>query len=196
MQCPGPSSACVLPHRCVSTLLNVTSPVVGLLASLSDAQLSDVLTAAAAEMKSRALAGDTVSAVVERAFDKQASLRQCDPYIDSGLLVCPGVKTTASTSSHDCVFAAIGDTWVWDYPDMVYDERRNIVVGSTPLRMSVTLVTAIPGMVVDLVRSKARSSPKCHALTVTTFTVTPGRQLAKTATRRMTTTAGSALTHT
>lgn len=139
----------------MADLSNVTSED---LRVLGDVPLGNLVTLAIEEQRRRALEGGDTEALVEdgfeRGFNSKGEAR--DPWLASGILVCPGSKVDRSALSHECTFVNVDDSWVWESPDRIHDDVRNLPGPRTVMR-TVTLVLASEGMEVDMVSSKQRN---------------------------------------
>lgn len=126
--------------------------------SLSDLELVAVASAVAAEQHRRALEAADIDAIVKQAFVDGFTAQGLprDPWLQSGLLICPGARVDKSATSHECGFVSIGDTWVWESPDKVLDSVRHLP-GPRPVMRSVSVCTPWEGMELDLVISKMRT---------------------------------------
>ena len=140
------------------TLPDEESDLAGWVESLDDTALATVLRVARAVSSQRTIdAGDT-DALVElgfaEGFTRDGVAR--DPWIVSGLVVCPGSHQDRSATSHDCTFVAIDDDWVWDSPGAVADSVRRISGPRQSMR-TVSVVAPADGMGIDLVTSRMRT---------------------------------------
>jgi hypothetical protein len=108
----------------------------------------------AQEQHARAVAtGDPATlaqAALASAFDRKG--QPVTPWIDGGLLFCPGSIEPRGTG-HECVFVAVDDSWCWEHPQNVADH----VVRDDGRMRSVTVLVAVEGLAVTQVESKARS---------------------------------------
>jgi hypothetical protein len=150
--------------------------------TLSDLELLGVATAVAEEQHRRALEGADIEAIVKQAFvdgfTSQGLPR--DPWLQGGLLVCPGARVDKSATSHECGFVVIGDSWVWESPDKVFDSVRHLP-GPKPIMRSVSICTPWEGMELDLVLSKMRTG--VHSMKQARSFIVRGGELELVATR-------------
>lgn len=152
--------------------LNVGVPLVDdtVIVTAAYEDLSATIEALTAEQVRRALADNDPGALADKYFDMNFSVRTVHPVLENGLLICPGVKTLNSKTSHDCAFIAVDSSWVWDHSDAVWSEIRKTMHGSKMVQQSVTIVPVYDGVVVDVVTSKARSGP-CKMSQVKSYVV-------------------------
>lgn len=124
---------------------------------IEDDELGALLGLLLEEQKRRAVEAGDVNALIEEGFAKgfTAKGEAREPWMQAGLLVCPGGRLDKSGTSHTCGFVHIGEDWVWETPDKVYDEVRTIP-GPRPQMRSVTVVGAYEGMEVDFITSRTR----------------------------------------
>jgi len=153
----------------VDDLIDLTAPQV-----LDDSTIRRALTILAAEQVRRAVAAADPSALVEdgfrRGFDSKGLPH--DPWLQAGVLVCPGAKIDRSVMSHVCGFVRIGNHWVWEHPEIIEDSVRHLP-GPTSRMQSVSLVPVADGTAVDLIRARTRQG--VHELTaVRSFLVEDG----------------------
>ena len=145
------------------------------LLAATDAQIAVTIAALVEEQKRRALEGGDLDALANEAFEGPGFDRRGLanlPYLRDGLLICPGVKSEKSASSHDCTFVSVDDNWVWDHPDTAYTTMRQLP-GQKVVRQTVAIIPAYEGMEIDVVHSTARSGP-CQMKSARIFTVTGG----------------------
>lgn len=138
--------------------------------------LTATIQALTGEQVRRALADAEPAAVAEDAFEGAGfdfRGNPVAPYLFQGLLVCPGVKVEKSKTSHDCVFVSIGKEWVWESPDAVHDDMRQLP-GTKVVKRSVTIVPVYEGLEYDVVASEARGGGRCQMKTVRSFEVRGG----------------------
>jgi hypothetical protein len=132
--------------------------LVGWLASLTDGALADVAQLARATQQARAVAAADPDALVELGFAEgfRADGLPRDPFVVAGVVVCAGARLDRSGTSHDCGFVSVGDTWVWEAPDLVADVVRQVPGPRAQMR-SVSLLAGFDGLALDLVVSRARA---------------------------------------
>ena len=147
-------------------------------ATLTDEQLAVLAADIAYEQQVRALAGRDLTAITSVSFDAAfAGKRATFPWIDGGLLVCPGQILGKSKQSHDCTFVTVkppGDTsrWVWESESCVSDEIRKLP-SQQRHQQSISLVAAVDGLEVDVVTMQLRQG-KHKLVGVVSFEVRAG----------------------
>lgn len=140
-------------------LLLDPDPLVGgaALRAASDAQLSALVTAVKSEQQRRALEGGDLDAIADHAFrDAFTSREPHVPWLEHGLLICPGLLVETSRLSHRCIFVAVGDHWCWEHPDTVFSDVRRLAEGSRSTRRSIAIIAAHDGIEYDVVSMRYR----------------------------------------
>jgi hypothetical protein len=89
------------------------------------------------------------------------------PWMEDGLLVCPG-SVLGTAVSHRCRFVALDGRWCWEHPMAIYDEIRRTET-LRPRFASVTLVGIEPGSEIVVVDSTVRRA--VHRMTRTVVMV-------------------------
>jgi hypothetical protein len=127
-------------------------------AAISDADLSEIAAAVAAEQQARAVAAADPDALVELGFAEgfRADGLPRDPWVVGGVVICAGARNDRSATGHDCGFVTVGDRWVWECDERVVDVIRRVPGPKSRMR-SVTLLAGFDGLALDLVVSRARS---------------------------------------
>lgn len=161
------------------------SPLASHSSLLTAEQLNDAtdeaLCATIAELvdvqKARALRSGDPAAIADAAFEGAAfdfrGLPET-PWLEHGMLVCPGVKVEKSKSSHDCVFVHVGESWSWDHEDCVYDEMRQLPNAAKTIRRSISVVLAPEGLTFDVVASSSRGGGPCRMTKSSSYEVRGG----------------------
>jgi hypothetical protein len=147
------------------------------LTGADDDEIIATIQALTAEQIRRALDEADPAAVAEAAFEGEAfdyKGMPVAPYLFKGLLVCPGVKSEKSKTSHDCIFVSIGSDWVWDHAEAVFDDMRQLP-GQKVVRRGITILPAYEGLEYDVVTSQARGGGRCQMKSVRSFAVRGGR---------------------
>jgi hypothetical protein len=143
------------PGTVTDVIIDMTAFEPRTLEGLGDRELAELLAAALEEQRRRACEIGDPAALIERGFDEgfTAKGEPREPWIEAGVLICPGWIQDKSTLSHTCSFVAIGKTFAWDSDDKIDDKVRH-VAGPKRLMRSVTLVAAVEGTEVDQVMSR------------------------------------------
>ena len=161
--------------------------------SLTDEQLAVLAFDVAYEQQQRAVAGRDLAAISDRAFAKAFSgSRVAPPWLDGGLLVCPGLLVDKSKQSHDSTFVTVapagGDShWVWESDSCVSDEIRKLP-GKLRRNQSVTLVAVADNTEADMVSMQKRQG-RLKVVKVASYEVRRG-ELVQVATRAKPATGG------
>jgi hypothetical protein len=125
------------------------------LRTLTSEELVALSESAEFELLDRAAGRGDLDAVLERAFrvgfDHRGVARH--PWVEDGLVICPGSRNSSSSSAHRCRFVAVGDLWAWQSGSVVSDEMRP---QGGDLR-TVTIMALQPGLELDVVTSSARN---------------------------------------
>jgi len=141
------------------------SAALELLGNAGDSQLSRAISVLLEVQRSRAEARGDLEALLEMGFDEgfDQSGHAKLPFIHAGIIICPGSLVEKSSTAHECAFVHLGETWVWEYEDLLLDEVRRGVLRSKNTQRSVSLLPASPGLELDLIRSKKRQGT--HTMT-------------------------------
>ena len=162
-------------------------PLEQLLAA-SDDRLSAAIAALVEEQRGRARDRGDLGALLEAAFDRgfDAQGHAKEPWIEHGLLFCPGSLVERSATSHDCVFAHIDEDWVWESPELVQDAVRQHRGRGAHHQHSISVVGVIEGLELDHIGAKKRSG--AHQMTsVRSYRIRAGAlELVSTRTPRVT----------
>ena len=155
------------------------------IAAATDEQIHATMSALAGELHGRALAGGDLDAILEQAFVDgfTAAGVPLMPWLESGVLICPGYRKARSAKAHDCSFVSLDGTWAWAAENKLVDVMRD-VPGTKAHTCSVTIVVPAEGMRVDAVTSKARGGGGCQMVSAHSFQVR-GAELAPVTTRTM-----------
>lgn len=137
-------------------------------------ELCELAVLISAEQQVRAVAAADPMALVELGFSAgfKTDGTPLDPWLQGGILICPGARLDKSASSHECGFARIDDVWVWESDSKVIDVVRHVAARHVQMR-SVTLIASNELMKVDMIYAKMRSG--AHQLkTARSFIVKSG----------------------
>jgi len=77
------------------------------------------------------------------------------PYLQDGLLYCPGVKINKGLS-HKCSFISINDKWSWE-SDLKIEDAMEFSASNSKILHTLTTVAPIEGLKVDLIVCNANS---------------------------------------
>lgn len=130
-------------------------------AALTDEQLAVLAVDVAAEQQRRAVESRDLAAISAAAFDEGfAGKRVMHPWMDGGLVLCPGQIVDKSKQSHDCTFVTVrppGETsrWVWESDACLSDEIRKLP-GERRHQQSVSMLAAVEGLELDVVTMQLR----------------------------------------
>lgn len=123
------------------------------LSTLDDATLRALIADALDVQRQRAAAAGGLEALCaqgfENGFDAKGYART--PIVVGDVLVCYGSIVERSAMRHECSFVRIGDTWVWEYDDVLRDEIRKLPARGREHQRSVSLVPAFEGLAYDLI---------------------------------------------
>ncbi len=105
----------------------------------------------------RAIAAGDHDAIIAEAFEQAfgGDGLGAPPWIQGSVIVCPGGIVSKSRSSHRCRFVSINDTWVWDAPELIREDKRSLPGTDDGFR-AVALVPILSGMSLDVVSGRAR----------------------------------------
>ena len=145
------------------------------LAGASDDDIAHTVAVLNEEYARRALARGDLDALAAEVFSTWGFDHQglaTMPRIIDGLLFCPGYKKDKSASSHDCQYVSVSGVWVFESPDLAYDESR-VTPPPRSVRQSVCVVPAFEGLEISVVSSTARSGP-CKMKSASAFKVSSG----------------------
>jgi hypothetical protein len=128
------------------------------LARLSDDELANVAALAGQIQRERAIVQGDADEILAEAFDTafDGDGLGTDPYLVGNLVVCPGAVTWSSKSSHLCRFVSVNDTWIWDSPELLREDKRSTPGKRAGFR-AVALLPAVTGLTLDVVTGRARS---------------------------------------
>jgi len=120
-------------------------------AALSDQDLRDLITLCQVEQRRRAIAGGDLEALAERSFELGFTRRgeSKEPWLEGGLLICPGYRKGGGGRNYKCSFVSIDGTWVWLHEATAHDVVRS---GRNHDVTTISIVAAWEGMEFDAVR--------------------------------------------
>lgn len=108
--------------------------------------------------RKRAIAEGDPDSIIESAFEDGFGPDGMGhpPWIEGSVIVCPGSIINKSKSSHRCRFISVNDTWVWDSPEVMREDKRSIPGTNDGFR-AIALVPVLNGLTLDVVTGRARS---------------------------------------
>ena len=77
------------------------------------------------------------------------------PWVDNGLIVCPGGTVAKSRTNHNCRFVSVDDTWVWESGLLLREDKRSSPGTDEGFR-AVALLPLVDGIALDVVTGRAR----------------------------------------
>jgi hypothetical protein len=128
-----------------------------LAAALDDHTLAHLAAVLADETRSRAVDTGDADAIIADAFETGFGRDglAVSPWIVGGFVVCPGGLVATSRGSHRCRFVSVDDTWIWDSPELVREDKRSIPGAKDGFR-AVALLAPVQGLKLDVVSGRAR----------------------------------------
>lgn len=149
------------------------------LRAASETALAHTAAAILGEQHRRALSDSDLGSLVEEAFATGFTMdgKPRPPWIAGGLLFCPGWIRYRSRTSHDCEFISVGETWVWECPQVAVDDIRQ-VPGAKVVKQSITVVTPVEGMTLDQVAASSKQGSACQMSKATSYLVRAGELVA------------------
>ncbi len=125
---------------------------------LDDDQLRDLAALVRDVQIERAIAGGDHDAIVAAAFDAGFGRDGLGvlPWVEGGVIVCPGGLVASSRSSHRCRFVSVDDVWVWDSGLLLREDKRATPGTSDGFR-AIALIPRVDGTALDVVSGRARS---------------------------------------
>ena len=95
------------------------------------------------------------------------------PYVEDGLVYCPGIKTSRSALSHKCTFISVSNKWCWEDESKLSDEMIFTQNDSGKTVNSLTILPLTEGLVLDVVSCKASGSAH-KVISVRTYEIIDG----------------------
>jgi hypothetical protein len=77
------------------------------------------------------------------------------PWVEGGVIVCPGGMIAKSTTNHRCRFVSVDDVWVWDSGLLLREDKRSSPGADQGFR-AVALLPVVDGTELDVVAGRAR----------------------------------------
>lgn len=138
--------------------------VASLVRDMTDDELHHVAELVRQVQIERAIGSGDEDAIVSAAFesgfgrDGLGSL----PWIEGNVIVCPGGTVGKSKTSHKCRFVSVDDSWVWESPLLLREDKRSSPGTDEGFR-AVALVPVVDGTAIDVVSGRQRSGQ--HSVT-------------------------------
>lgn len=128
-----------------------------LLQTLPDRALHELAAAVRDELAQRAIDFGDHDAILERAFETGFGRDglATRPWVSEHVVVCPGGLVGKSRASHRCRFVSVNDTWIWECPELIREEKRSTPGTGHGFR-AVALLPVIEGMGLDLVSGRLK----------------------------------------
>jgi hypothetical protein len=159
----------------IKLLTTEPESVAALVGKMPDELLTEVAAAIQDEQRRRAVDAGDQDAVLQKAFERGFGRDglATQPWIEGGFVVCPGGLVGKNRANHRCQFVSVDDTWVWDSPDLVHEEKRSSPGADEGFR-AVALLPVVEGMALDVVRARMRQGQH-QAESVTSYAVRRGK---------------------
>jgi hypothetical protein len=77
------------------------------------------------------------------------------PWVQGGVIVCPGGMVAKSTTNHRCRFVSVDDVWAWDSGLLLREDKRSSPSAEQGFR-AIALVPLVDGTELDVVTGRAR----------------------------------------
>jgi hypothetical protein len=141
-----------------------TDDALNILAESDDKAIARALVVLREVLVARSRARGDIEALVELGFERGFTRtgEAVPPWLEAGVLICPGSMIAKSAENHDCIFVSTGDEWVWKSGDVLIDVIRRVEEGGKHHQRSITLLAAADDLTFDVVTSKKKSGT--HAL--------------------------------
>ncbi len=132
--------------------------VVRVLDRLSDDELANVGEVVRQIQRARAMAGGDFDALIAQAFEVGFGRDGLglQPWVEGLVIVCPGALVAKSRTNHRCRFVSVDDSWIWDSPELLREDKRSSP-GTTDGFRAVALVPLVDGLTLDVVTGRARA---------------------------------------
>lgn len=131
---------------------------VELSARLSDDVLAHLRAAIDDEVRTRAKDNGDPDAIIADAFEAGFGRDNLgtNPWIEGRYIVCPGAIVAKSRTNHTCRFVSVNDTWIWDSPELLREDKRSLP-GTVDGFRAVALLPVLENLALDVVSGRARS---------------------------------------
>jgi len=142
------------------TLEQMSDPetVLGQVRSMSDDDVHHLAEVVRQVQIERAIASGDHDAIIAAGFESGFGRDGLGvlPWVQAGVIVCPGAMVSKSKTSHRCRFVSVDDVWVWDSGLLLREDKRSSP-GTTEGFRAIALVPLVDGTGLDVVSGKARS---------------------------------------
>ena len=137
-----------------------TDDAVALLSEADEGELRAALVVLEEALRERAKSRGDLDTLIEVGFNDgfSSSGHAKDPWIESGVVLCPGSGVEKSALSHDCTYVSVEGSWVWESEETLLHEVRHIPAGPRRHQRTVSLLDAREGLCFDVVHCQMRHS--------------------------------------
>ncbi|MGA1607716.1 MAG: hypothetical protein ACO4CT_12095 [Planctomycetota bacterium] len=124
---------------------------------LDDELLIHLTAALHEETRRRAMESGDLDAVIAHAFELGFGRDglAVQPWVEAGFVVCPGGMVAKNRASHRCQFVSVDDTWIWESPHLLREDKRSTPGAEDGFR-AVALLPLTEGLALDAVRARMR----------------------------------------
>jgi len=131
--------------------------IAGLVHDLSDDDLHHVADLIRQLQTERAIADGDHDAIINAAFEIGFGRDGLGvlPWVEGGLIICPGGMVSQSRASHRCRFVSVDDCWVWDSGMLLREDKRSSPGTDEGFR-AIALLPLVNGLELDVVAGRAR----------------------------------------
>jgi hypothetical protein len=147
------------PQRVVLTIVVMDSDeALELLVHADDTTLRNALGELTRILRERARDRGDLDELLEVGFSEGFDAKGMPrvPWIEAGILICPGGGLEKSSASHECSYVHVGEKWVWESEETLLDVVRRIPSGTRSHQRTVSLLDARDGLDIDVVVSRMR----------------------------------------
>ncbi|MEM7341926.1 MAG: hypothetical protein AAF467_24995 [Actinomycetota bacterium] len=125
---------------------------------LEQDELANVAEAIRQIQRQRALARGDLDEIIGNAFEVGFGRDGLGllPWTEGDVIVCPGGLVSKSRTNHRCRFVSVNDTWIWESPDLIREDKRSSPGVEDGFR-AVALLPLMDGLELDVVSGKARA---------------------------------------
>lgn len=132
--------------------------VVATVRALSDTELHHLAEVVRQVQIERAIDGGDHDAIIAAGFESGFGRDGLGvlPWVEGGVIVCPGGMVSKSKTNHRCRFVSVDDVWVWESGLLLREDKRSSP-GTTDGFRAVALLPLVDGTELDVVTGRARS---------------------------------------